>query len=171
MAGRPPKPGKLKALASDTPGVTAGGRRIGVEPEPPPATGDCPKHLKGAAREKWEHLAPILLNLGLLTELDLQVLEVLCTAFADWREANKHLAEEGTIVELKSGPFVNPWKKVQREAWVMMEKAGGRLGLSPVDRVRLAVDPDARKGNKDDDEFFGPGARRPAAQRQPEANA
>lgn len=168
---RPPKPAKLKALASDTPGVTAGGRPLKQEPEPPLAAGACPAHLKGVAREKWNHIAPILLNLKLLSELDLQVLEVFCQAFADWREANEHLAEDGTIVELKSGQFLNLWKKVQNQAWVMMEKAGGRLGLSPVDRVRLAVDPNEKQRSKEEDEFFTTEARRRRPGAQPEANA
>lgn len=141
------------------------------EPEPPPYEGGPPKHLEGVARAQWVRVSALLKELDILTEADTETLEVYCVAYAAFRKATDML-KRGQVIKTPFGQQRSPWAAVQKDNWTMMEKAGSKLGLSPVDRTRLG-NPDAGKKNKSkekgDDEFFGAPASEP--RRRPEATA
>ena len=64
--GRRPKPTALKKLEGNP-----GKRPLNeLEPVPPVASLRCPNYLLPEARKEWRRLAPILMNLGLLTAAD-----------------------------------------------------------------------------------------------------
>jgi phage terminase small subunit len=74
MAGRPPKPTRLKILNGNP------GKRPLNAAEPQPARGvpSCPAWLDDYAKEKWAELAELLHGLGVLTLADGETLTVLC---------------------------------------------------------------------------------------------
>lgn len=77
---------------------------------------------------------------GLLTQVDRGVLALACEAWADWVEATKTLRTDGWYYETEKGyrgqhPAAMRMKSA-REAYMA---ASSKLGLSPVDRVRLAA--------------------------------
>lgn len=81
--GRRPKPTALKKLEGNP-----GKRPLNeLEPVPPVASLRCPNYLLPEARKEWRRLAPILMNLGLLTAADAVPFAGYCQAYARWREA------------------------------------------------------------------------------------
>lgn len=118
MAGRPRKPTTLKLLQGKP------GHRALPKNEPKPRLGcEPPPWLPVAARVQWKRLAPRLLELGLLTEIDGEAFAALCMLTA-------HLALLGTI---EGAEIVNCTKEL-RQLW-------GRFGMTPADRSKVSVAP------------------------------
>lgn len=146
--GRNPNPTQLKILSGNP-----GKRPIPTnEPKPVAASPDPPPHLKGEALAEWNRLAPELAKLGLLTVADRPFLVVFVEAWAAYRVAAGILAEQGPLVKSarEDGQYVkNPAAQVARDQADIMLRYGSRFGLSPSDRVRLAVKPDDDGGTGD----------------------
>ena len=130
--------------------------RQGLRAEVKPASGadlKCPRWLHKYGKEKWRELAPKLLSLGLLTDLDGESLALACQAWADWRLATETLNAEGQTVEttsrgdsrMKPHPAIG----LAKDAWERWRKISALFGLNPSDRARVkapgptsdAVDP------------------------------
>ncbi len=163
MAGRPPKPTRLKIIHGNP-----GRRPLNTnEPQPDP-TLTKPRWLTGVAAKEWRRLAPELKRLGLATMADRNALAAYCVAFARWREAEDALSAAGSLtvqLETKTGStYFQPRPEVSIAAkyFDQMMKIGGRFGLDPSSRSKLstpqreAVDPFA--------EFLGQTNKEAAAQ-------
>jgi P27 family predicted phage terminase small subunit len=133
MRGRLPIPFALNRLKGNP-----GQRRQAAPPEPEPlaAVPDPPDHLGAYAAAEWRRTAPMLLALGVLSALDLRILEIYCSAFERWR----------TAIEVTNGPYaresltapaVRALAKVRRESAEQMLQAAGQFGLTPLARSRL----------------------------------
>lgn len=145
--GRPANPTKLTLLTGNP-----GKRPIRTdEPQPLPASVEPPSYMAGEALAQWNRLAPELSRLGLLTVVDRPFLTVLCDAWAAYRQAQDLLAAKGPLVESpRDGSLVkNPAAQIMRDQADIMLRYGSRFGLSPSDRVRLAVAPDDDGGDQD----------------------
>lgn len=143
---RPPTPTALKVLQ----GTYRADRHGGQEPQPALEHPDCPELLTGEARALWEHLAPRLYRLGLLTELDAPALAATCSAYGRWHTAEKHLAEQGDVVKSPSGyPIINPYLSISKAAWKQYRDGLQEFGLSPAARTRLHVTPPTAPNAKD----------------------
>ena len=161
MAGRTPKPTKLKELLGNP------GRRPLDKREPKPTgLATCPDYLSDVAKAEWARLAPTLEALGLLTELDQSCMISYCDAHAAWVDACAHIKALGAMLKSPNGyPVMNPYLAVKNQAEQTMDKARANLGLTPASRTRLAVEPPAprpnakspsRKRHKtDEEEYFG----------------
>jgi len=95
--------------------------------------------LSPEARREWHRLVGALPP-GLLTQVDRGVLALACQAWGDWVDALKTLRAEGWFYTTEKGyqgqhPAAMKMKAA-REAYM---QAASKLGLSPVDRVRLAM--------------------------------
>ena len=86
------KPSAIRALEGNR-----GHRPIPVEPT---ITGEaiCPRGLSNRAKEEWEHLAPVLKKMGLLTKLDQGNFATYCEGAADLEEYQKILRADGKIL-------------------------------------------------------------------------
>lgn len=142
-AGRPPKPTKLKILTGNP------GKRPLNDREPMPAV-EAPKMpawLSRRAKDEWRRIVPILLNLGLLTRVDLAALVGYCQSFAEVEEATRILNREGRIIERdiysRNGDWVgtakelHPAVKLQHEASNRVKAFLTEFGLSPMTRTRV----------------------------------
>lgn len=108
--GRPPKPTALKLLQK-----TARPDRMKNEPKPPVRAPSCPTWLHREAKREWRRLSPLLVKLGLLTDLDRSSLSAYCQSYARWYEAEKLIVEEGMYFETGSGyKQVHPAVSVSR---------------------------------------------------------
>lgn len=94
-----------------------------------------PTGMDPLARVVWKRLAPIFEKFGLLTEVDGQMFEMFCEAWARWQYAKRRLAEVR-----KRGAS----RKTIRLAEVSVEQAeksvrllGNEFGLTPAARSRL----------------------------------
>jgi P27 family predicted phage terminase small subunit len=147
----PPKPSRLRILQGNP-----GKRPLPVgEPQPQPGRNlRCPAWIHKYGKQKWRELAPKLLRLGLLTEVDGEAFALACQAWADWRLAVETLAREGSTIKvggwvLESGEVQghqlqpHPAVSMQRAAWDRWRKASALFGLSPSDRTRVRGAPTA----------------------------
>lgn len=148
--GRPPKPTALKEkqgnpgkrpLKKNEPRPT----RVSRVPAPPETLGD-----QGA--KEWEKVATELKKLGLLSILDLTMLEVYCSYYDRYAKAAIELAEHVKETGSYMTTYVNkgghenevphPALKIQKEALSEMRSIGNEFGFTPSSRTRLNVIPE-----------------------------
>jgi P27 family predicted phage terminase small subunit len=135
--GPRPKPTALRLLHGDR------RDRINLdEPKPPkPAKPPrAPSHLSDGAKAAWRELARKLHRVGVLTELDLLALEVLCVAVDDFRRASE-LSQAALIIEGSRHNLVrNPAGRVQRDAASIIARFAGEFGLTPSSRSGIRLE-------------------------------
>lgn len=151
MAGRPPKPTRLKILTGNP-----GGRPLNAaEPSFPPGVPKCPAWLPSAAKKVWKRVVPLLEKSGLVTLADEDTLSAYCVAVMEHQEATATLAGEGRRLlvggypsgENGAGPVVggqwqpHPAVSQQRSAWAALRQFSALFGLDPSSRGRLALPP------------------------------
>ncbi len=116
-AGRPRKPTALRALHGSRPDRTNKG-----EPMPEKAKGDPPGWLDRDGKRVWKEYAPVLLGLGLLTELDVEMCAYACSLSGAARKLQPGSADHRKVID-----------------------AAGRLwctlGFSPSARTKVSVTP------------------------------
>lgn len=140
--GPKPKPTAAKRLAGNP-----GKRKLNEhEPQPPkPATIAPPDWLMPDAKKEFRRVAPKLMAMGLLSEMDIIALANYCQAFGLYLQCNRELQDnKSTVTEvvtengvyLASLPQFNQLMKLlqQMRAW------GAEFGLSPSARVGLVPD-------------------------------
>jgi P27 family predicted phage terminase small subunit len=125
----------------------------------PPAR---PQWLQGEGKKCWERLCPILHKAGLVTELNRETLALLCSAWADFVEAESQFAanrnKDGSralmIQTAKGAIQENPLLYARKRAWDQVFKAAACFGLTPADlsSVRAVEKPIVEDGKK---KFFG----------------
>ena len=143
MAGRPRKPTALKLIHGSR-------DRHQNKFEPIPlGTAIAPSWINEAAVEEWNNLAPSLLAIGLLTEIDTQAFAVYCQSYAELIEAEDELLKLGKTQATKDG-FMrkSPWLSVRDEAHKRMMQIGGQFGLTPASRTRIEVKPKDIRNDK-----------------------
>ena len=134
--GRPPIPTALNRLRG-FPGHQARNRR---EPEPLPASADCPKSIAddAIARETWDELAPELIRLNLLTTIDRPVLASACRWWAVYRRADATLGGDAVYISRNNGRQALPEVLIALRAWKAATDVFDRFGVTPSSRTRLA---------------------------------
>ena len=142
--GPSPKPSSLKKLH----GTFRPDRAPENEATPHLANGNqlkAPDWLSEGATQKWDELALRLHNLGLLTEVDLDTFALYCVTWANWRDAEQKIREQGTTTKAQSGfEAVSPHVTRAKTHLAEVIKLSGLLGLSPSARTRIEVRPNER---------------------------
>lgn len=134
--GRKPKPTALKILAGNP-----GQRPINLrEPKPRARLPRPPAELSDAAKKEWRSLGRKLLNLGIISEIDVGAFAVFCQAWARWLDAEANLTKYGPVLTVKGGLRLSPYIRIAESAMAYILKAGPEFGLTPSSRVRLHVD-------------------------------
>jgi len=111
------------------------------EPRPETCIPDAPARLPRPARELWDHLAPRLAALNILTELDAAALGMLCIQYARMTDADEKVRRMGTVIVGPSGLRPNPYLTVANAAAAAVHKLLGEFGCTPSSRskIRAAV--------------------------------
>jgi P27 family predicted phage terminase small subunit len=145
MPGPKPIPTHLKLLRGNP-----GHQRLNKdEPQPaiPPEVPEPPSFLLPAAQDEWWRISGELHVLGLLSNLDIQVLAAYCQAYARWRQAEEALAvfaakdpaTHGILIKAADGNArINPLLKAANAAAEDMVKFASEFGMSPAARARVA---------------------------------
>ena len=135
MAGRPPKPTRLKILEGNP------GRRELNASEPHPTDGHviCPSWIDSYARRQWTRVLPTLPS-RLITDADVDMLALYCQAIADIRRYRVYLRRAGETYTTSTGrlaarPEIAMLAKARSDA----VKLSNLLGLNPSARSRLSV--------------------------------
>jgi len=137
---RTPKPTAIK-IAEGNPGK----RRLPHgEPKPAPlspaqARGRCPAWFAPDEREAWMSHATVLARMRVLTEADLQALEMACVDYAAWVRyttmcRNKALIKEGERWRL------NPLIRLAKEAFERYIKVIRDFGMTPAYRTKVVAE-------------------------------
>lgn len=109
----------------------------------------CPVWLNKEAKKKFKQLSKILYNLGLLTELDIDMLVMYCQDFSTYKECQINIKENGLFVKdrdnnLRKNPYISILNQVSSRMVTHMSK----FGMSPSDRVGLEIDIGENKKEK-----------------------
>ena len=155
MAGRKPKPTKLKLLQGNP------GKRPLNDAEPQPRAGAiCPAWLDSVAKAHWKTVAPELERVGILTKIDAAALAAYCKNYSRWVGAEEVLTADGTTYKSQTAKGtiirVRPELKIAEEAMRQMRAFASEFGLTPSSRTRLKgtsgqID---LPGSLHDDKFF-----------------
>jgi P27 family predicted phage terminase small subunit len=160
MKGRKPTPEHLKIMRGNP-----GRRPLNPDaPAPDPDIPDAPAHLSEPAAAEWDRISVELMDLGLLSQIDMAALTIYCTAWGRHVEAETHLRVEGLMLMGKAKPiptgekdddgnpileegkpYQNPWVGVSNRAIELMQSMLAEFGLSPSSRSRLTVTPKVKK--------------------------
>ena len=172
--GPAPRPAKLKMLD----GTYRADRDGPLGPEPAAGEPPMPDWLPDRAKAEWRRLAPKLLALGLLSELDLAALTAYCVAVSELEAATRTLEKDGRLVAVpvvtKSGETVgarlrpHPAVAMQRSAAALVRGFQAEFGLSPSGRTRVKASPPAAgAGVPTAPRFFPEDARYPSVRSRP----
>ena len=144
-----PKPTALKVLEGNP-----GKRKIKDTGEPMPnvldVIPDPPEWLMPDAVDEWNKLAPSLMALGLLTDVDLSAFATLCQNWGYLLALDKKILEGGLgptkIYDAPSGDIkVHPLLKLRAQYYETWRKGLGDFGLTPASRAHLFLPPDGKK--------------------------
>lgn len=114
------------------------------EPEPELVTEmpAPPDFLGKYAVESWNKNGPVLIELGLLTESDMELFASLCQAFHVLVEASLEINEKGMTIIGARGRVRNPALATFAAAQTQHRALSAEFGMSPSSRSRIKV-PDA----------------------------
>ena len=153
MRGRKPKPIKAQISAGDPTkkGVHKLEQRLAAEPKASRGLPPCPEHLKGRAREAWMFWSDELASMDLDRRPDAHMLEGCCVAYDAAVDAYETIQKQGRLIAKKAlDPATNklvvvdvkphPAVRQGNQAWALMRSFCSEFGLSPVSRIRLAVE-------------------------------
>lgn len=154
--GPAPKPTVVKALQGNP------GKRALNRNEPRPGAGkipSAPRWLSDDAKRQWRPVAKALHGCGLLTDVDVLALGMLCEAFAQYLEARRLLMEpESTDEQVEPGGedrgarmrlvvksdkgnlYQNPAVSLMNSARVELLKWLREFGMTPSARSRISVE-------------------------------
>lgn len=149
MRGRKPTPTRMRILRGNP-----GRRPLNArEPSPVVVVPEPPTHLAAEALEEWQRIAPLLVEEGLLTNLDRAGLAAYCVAYGRWVEAEEHVRKLGVLVKSPGGfPIHSPYLSIANRAMEQMHRLLAEFGMSPSSRSRVTG---KRQEEKDPFEDFG----------------
>lgn len=141
MRGRKPTPTALK-LVNGNPGRRPIGKTVQPAVEPPP----CPDHLSADAKDEWKRTLPILLDLRVLSAIDMAALAMYCQSYARWVHAERKIAEleasaeAGYVIESPNGfPVQSPWLAIANSAMEKCKSFLVEFGMTPSARARIGT--------------------------------
>lgn len=128
MGKRGPKPSRSKTLTFDT------------------KMPSCPAWVGRWGKDEWKRLAKHLHVKGLLTEVDRQAFAAYCQAVHHMIELQKTVAKSGYSIEAEHGTASNPEWRALVQAVAMVERLGGRFGITP--HARSGMKADGKEGTE-----------------------
>lgn len=136
MAGRRPKPTRIKELAGN-PGKRPLNKR---EPQPDQGSPTRPEWLMTEAKREWNRVTRHLEAMGLLTTADRAALANYCEWWARWVQAEKALKEHGLTFTTPNGYVQQrPEVAIAQKAAAICKSFLTEFGLTPASRSRIAV--------------------------------
>lgn len=113
----------------------------------------CPDWLCETGKAEWDRIQDDLIDLNLLTNLDVNQLAIYCDAYAKYIEAAKQINEKGLTMEytnkLGATNLVNnPYVQIATKYAEIVKKYCDEFGLSPVSRAKMSI-PTKSGTNKD----------------------
>ena len=146
MKGRKPYPVEIMQVNNEQNRLTKEDlvSREQNEPKLDSAQLNCPEHLSEDAKVEWIRIVKLYgeLSKPLVTDLDVNALEIYCEALVTYRKAMQKVRESSEVYVSKSDPNKprkNPWLVIANEAASQVKKYGEILLLDPVSRARVGL--------------------------------
>ena len=99
----------------------------------------CPSHLNGEARKTWSRLGRALIDMGVLTGVDLQGLEAYCVVYARWQDVETQLKTYGVMLSQDGRLFPSPYLKIAEDCLKQMRAWMTEFGITPSSRSRVTA--------------------------------
>lgn len=110
-----------------------------VEGDPLMILPDVPDRLTGRSRKEFTKLGNILVDKGILTDLDLHLFEMYCSQFLIIDKAYKELKDKGVMLEGSRGMIKSPAFGVLKESIELQNRISAKFGFTPVDRAGIKL--------------------------------
>lgn len=111
---------------------------------------DCPDHLNAPAKREWRRVAPELMKIRIITQLDMGALAAYCQAYGRWVEAEtriKELNDAGKktgskgagLYDLTPNGFkqMSVWLQISNRSTAEMHKWLSEFGMTPASRIKI----------------------------------
>lgn len=138
-AGRPSKPTHLKKLG----GTLQPSRTNPLEPVPEVALGLPPDWLSSTAKEYWQEIGSLLLQMKIVSYGDTAAMSLLCDVLAQWVSVRVTLTKRGRVYELLTpgGKVFRARPEVAMEAdlWRRAKAMLTEFGLTPASRSKVSA--------------------------------
>ena len=106
----------------------------------------CPDHLNSDAKEEWSRVTPLLMNLKVISEIDMAALALYCQSYGRWVEAERKIDEmrkkggDGLLIKSPNNyPIQNPYLAIANRSMEDCYKYLQQFGLSPSARTRVTI--------------------------------
>src|SRR5262249_2357133 len=99
----------------------------------------CPPWLPATAKREWKRLAPRLMEVGLLTPLDVACFACYCLSVASVITLTQRIEAEGATYEANGLTKHSPLVPMRAQAMQGVRLFGERFGCAPLSRQRLDV--------------------------------
>lgn len=121
---------------------------------------ECPDWLDETAEAEWDRIVKDLMELNLLTNIDVSALSIYCDAYSKYVQATESLKSEGLIVEYtnKSGATnktQNPNVQIANKYAAIVKSMISEFGLSPSARIKLVLPKEEVKEKSKEEKLFG----------------
>ena len=121
---------------------------------------NCPDWLDEIGRREWERITNELIELGLMTNIDVVSLGIYCDAYSKYVEATLQIQEDGLTVEHinnqgAKNTVTNPAVQVANKYADLIKKFVIEFGLTPSARAKLAIPKKEEKEPSKLDKMFG----------------
>lgn len=150
MAGDRPGPAPTPSNVLELRGRPGHRKGNPDEPELTASVPRCPQWLSKAARQEWRRLARRMAAVGMLTELDRDVLAFYCSEVSKAAECAEHVDQHGEVQTTEKSGYSSPTAHaIQLERHLAnVLKFGAQLGLTPSARSRVQALKPKRKPGK-----------------------
>ena len=139
VSGPPPKPTALKKLQGNP-----GKRALNTsEPQPPAPVSVpyAPRFLTAEAKREWRRIVPLLMELGLYTEIDHAAISMYCQAYGRWLDAEREIDQDGAVRTTDKGyEHQAAWVQIANKRFDQVRRMLAEFGLTPASRSRLRID-------------------------------
>ena len=146
MKGRKPYPFQVMEATNDKNRLTKAQLegRANKQPKIKSSALKCPRHMSLPAQKEWKRIVKLYKELEepIMSDLDVNALEIYCEALVTYRKAMQKVRETSEVYISKTDqnkPKKNPWLSVANEAAMQMKKYGEILLLDPVSRARVGL--------------------------------
>ena len=113
-----------------------------TEPQPLVVLPTCPDHLSAKAKEVWSKFGPMLLSVGLITEIDEANFGMWCSAYAELQDLEVKMQKPGfnpIYFSDKGHAVANPLIWIVYKVRAQVDKYGSRFGMSPQERSGISI--------------------------------
>lgn len=144
--GRKPKPSALKLIDGNP------GNRPISEHEPKPAKlyhPEPPDSFTDLEKAKWREITDKLARCRVLTELDLDALEIYCREWVNLQEAISDINQRGKLLQMPTGGVMwNPSWAQYKHSQSVCRSIMAEFGMTPSTRTGIVASADEKGNNR-----------------------